>query len=113
MALKKKDWDNLPKKEKKKVIDYVKDDCRIDLESPARNKSNVPGNYSIKEGTTVGGHKKKRSDQYRINANDTKNIPVFLDSEVRERGTKNRIGGSETIKAIMDEGNLKVGRNKK
>jgi len=111
MALKKKNWDALPVNQKTEVINFVKNKSKIDLETPERDNSSVPGNYSIAEGTTSGGHEMKRSKQLRIYADDTKNIPTFLDKAVKERGTKNRIGGTEAIEAIMKEGNLKVGRN--
>lgn len=53
----------------------------------------------------------KYGEEYRIYISNIRGIPAFLDSELKERGTKNRIGGSEAIKAIMLYGGLNVGYN--
>jgi hypothetical protein len=53
----------------------------------------------------------KRSEQYRIYVDDIRGIPLFLDDALMERGTVNRIGGTEAIIEIMKYGNLRVGRN--
>lgn len=53
----------------------------------------------------------KYGKEYRIYIKCINDIPPFLDFELKERGTKNRIGGSEAIEAIMQYGNLSIGDN--
>ena len=111
MALNLNDWNILSDKDKNQVVGFLKNNCKIDLETPARNGSTIPGNYQIEEGTTVGGYDMKFSEQYRIYIKNISGIPPFLDAELKERGTKNRIGGSEAIRAIMEHAGFNVGPN--
>ena len=110
MALDKNVWDALPSKEKDDVVKFLKGNCKIDLEYPKESGETSNG-YPISGGSTSGGHPMKYGEEYRIYVDNISGIPPFLDSELKERGTKNRIGGSEAIKAIMNYGGLKVGRN--
>ena len=110
MALNINDWNRLPIADKNKVIGFLIGNCRIDLEYPDRNSPRA-NSYPIAEGTTVGGHPMKYGEEYRINVYDITNIPPFLDAAIRERGTKNRIGGSDAIRAIIQYGNLIIGEN--
>jgi len=109
MALRISDWNNLTQHEKDAVINFLRGNCKIDLEYPARTHAH--GGYPISEGITRGGHPLKYGKEYRIYIKCIDGIPPFLDSELKERGTKNRIGGSETIEAIMRYGNFRIGEN--
>ncbi|MCL1858860.1 MAG: hypothetical protein FWF92_06465 [Oscillospiraceae bacterium] len=111
MALKFNDWVALSTKEKNNIVSFLTNNCKIDLETPVRNKSTIPGNYPIEEGTTIGGYDMKFGEEYRIYVKNIFGIPPFLETELKERGTKNRIGGSDTIKAIMTYAGFKVGNN--
>jgi hypothetical protein len=111
MALKLNDWIALSTNDKNDVVNFLKNNCKIDLETPVRNNSTIPGNYPITEGTTIGGYDMKFGEEYRIYVYNISNIPPFLDAELKERGTKNRIGGSEAIKAIMAYGGFNIGSN--
>ena len=111
MALKLNNWLLLSDDDKNLVVDFLKENCKIDLESPARNKSTIPGNYSIEEGTTTGGYDMKFGEEYRIYIKNITGIPPFLNAELKERGTRNRIGGSDAIKAIMAYADFRVGNN--
>lgn len=112
MALKLSDWNNLTKREKDEEINFLRGNCRIDLEYPSDPETSVYDvGYPISDGVTSGGYPMKYGEEYRIYVKCLDGIPPFLDSELRERGTKNRIGGSEAIKAIMRYGNLRIGDN--
>ena len=110
MALKKEDWDALSANDKNKNVGFLKGNCKIDLEQPEKPEQ-TPNSYPIKDGTTAGGHPMKYGEEYRIYVNDISGIPPFLNAELKECGKKNRIGGSEAIKAIMNYGGLKIGKN--
>jgi hypothetical protein len=110
MALRKEDWDALSTNDKDRIIEFLRRNCKIDKEHPSES-GKTPNSYPITDGITSGGHPMKYGEEYRIYINNISGIPPFLDAELKERGTKNRIGGSETIKAIMEYGNLQVGRN--
>lgn len=111
MALRLNDWDGLARSQKDEVVNFLRGNCKIDLEHPARSGGSSSGSYPISEGYTSGGHPMKYGEEYRIYISNIRGIPAFLDSELKERGTKNRIGGSEAIKAIMLYGGLNVGYN--
>jgi hypothetical protein len=111
MALNLNSWLALSTQDKNEVVNFLRENCKIDLETPVRNKSTVPGNYPIAEGTTTGGYDKKFGEEYRIYVRNITGIPPFLNIELKERGTKNRIGGSEAIKAIMAYAPFNVGNN--
>jgi len=110
MALDLDRWNKLPLSDKNSIVSFLTKNCRIDRELPAASLS-TPNSYSIADGTTSGGYPMKFGEEYRIYVKDISNIHPFLDAELKDRGTKNRIGGSEAIKAIMDYGNFKVGNN--
>jgi len=111
MALKLNDWNVLSTQDKNSVVNFLTNNCKIDLEEPRRNGSTVPGSYPIADGTTTGGYDMKFGKEYRIYVKNITNIPPFLDAELKERGTKNRIGGSDAIRAIMMYAGFNVGNN--
>lgn len=111
MALKLTNWNNLTEREKDEVINFLRGNCRIDLEYPSRLSKHSTVGYQISEGVTRGGHPLKYGKEYRIYIKCINDIPPFLDFELKERGTQNRIGGSEAIEAIMQYGNLSIGDN--
>ena len=110
MALSLEAWELLPQQEKEEIIRFLQKNCRIDLEHPKSNPATA-GSYPISNGITSGNHIMKWGEEYRIYIKSLNGIPPFLDAELKERGTKNRIGGSNTIKAIMKFGKLKIGNN--
>ncbi|USI68234.1 hypothetical protein LMK04_00475 [Lactococcus petauri] len=110
MGLSLENWKELSESEKIKVVEFLKDNCRIDREL-AEAPENRPNAYIIKEGVTSGGFPKKYGDQYRINITDITDIPEFLAAELKEPGKRNRIGGSKAIREIMDFGGFRIGRN--
>lgn len=111
MALNLNAWNRLPADQKNEVVNFLRDNCKIDNEYPDRSATPSSGGYPISEGFTSGGHPMKYGEEYRIYLHDIRGIPAFLDSELRERHTRKRIGGSEAIKAIMQYGGLAVGYN--
>lgn len=111
MALSVNEWRKLTRYQKDEVINFLRGNCKIDLEHPARSAGSSSEGYPISEGYTIGGHPMKYGQEYRIYVCNIRGIPVFLDSELKERGTKNRIGGSEAIKEIMLYGDLQIGHN--
>jgi len=110
MALNLNDWNNLTIIEKNDVVNFLRNNCQIHREHPASSQS-TPNSYPITNGITTGGYAMKFGEEYRIYITNISGIPPFLDAELKERGTKNRIGGSEAIKAIMIFGNFTVGKN--
>jgi uncharacterized protein (DUF885 family) len=111
MALSLEAWNNLSVQEKDQVINFLRGNCKIDLEYPEGSANQSNGGYQITDGITTGGNPMKYGEEYRIYIDNIRDIPPFLDAELKERGTKNRIGGSKAIKAIMQYGNLRIGRN--
>lgn len=110
MGLTLDNWNMLSEEEKINVVNFLRDNCRIDREIPS-SQQNRPNAYVIQDGITSGGHRMKFGDQYRIYISDISGIPDFLDLELKERGTKNRIGGTAAIREIMDFGGFRIGRN--
>ncbi|MDV2618956.1 hypothetical protein V6S65_06820 [Lactococcus lactis] len=110
MALSLNVWEELSENEKNKVVNFLRNNCRIDCEEPASDK-NKPKAYPINSGLTSGGFDKKFGEEYRINIHSIEGIPSFLMAELKEPGTKNRVGGSEAIKAIMHYGQFEIGSN--
>jgi uncharacterized protein (DUF885 family) len=112
MGLNLKNWDALPKADKDAVINFLRGNCKIDLESPA-NTTNKTGAYPITDGKTSGGHPKKYGDEYRMYIKSLVNCPPFLAGECKSASKpyKARIGGNAAIKAIMDYGGLVIGNN--
>jgi len=110
MGLTLDNWNMLSESEKRRVVEFLRKNCRIDREIPS-SEEDRPNAYVIQDGFTSGGHRMKFSDQYRIYISDISGIPSFLDLELKERGTKNRIGGTAAIREIMDYGGFGIGRN--
>ena len=110
MALNLSIWNELLVEDKDKVVNFLKGNCKIDREHSS-NLQSTPNSYPISDGITAGGYKKKFGEEYRIYITDITGIPPFLDVELKERGTRNRIGGSAAIKSIMEYGGLVVGKN--
>jgi uncharacterized protein (DUF885 family) len=112
MGLKLEDWNNLSKTDKDAVINFLKGNCKIDLESP-KTQANTAGSYPISDGTTSGGHPMKHGDEYRMYIRSLNNCPPFLQNECKSAKPpyEARIGGNEAIKAIMGYGNLRIGEN--
>ncbi len=110
MALTLTSWNNLSPIEKNDVVNFLIGNCKIDCEKPASHR--IPaGGYPIADGITSGGHPMKYGEEYRIYIDNINGIPPFLENELKEPGTRNRIGGSDAIKAIMVFGGLTIGRN--
>jgi hypothetical protein len=110
MALKVSEWNKLSTKEKTDVANFLRGNCKIDREHPSSSNPS-PNSYPITDGITSGGYPMKFGEEYRIYVINISGIPAFLDAELKERGTRNRIGGSETILAIMEFGGFHVGYN--
>jgi len=112
MGLKIEDWNKLPKADKDAVINFLKGNCKIDLESP-KEQANTTGAYLISDGTTSGGHPMKYGDEYRMYIKSLVNCQPFLQNECKSAKPpyKARIGGNDTIKAIMEYGGFKIGEN--
>ena len=110
MALEIKNWDALSTQDKDSVVNFLKGNCKIDMEHPSNSQPTL-NSYPISDGITAGGHKMKFGVEYRIYVKDITGIPSFLDAELKERETRKRIGGSVAIKAIMEYGDLVVGHN--
>jgi len=110
MALNVDVWNALSNAEKDNVVNFLRGNCKIDLEHP-ENSQPTPNSYPITDGTTKGGHPMKYGEEYRIYITNIIGIPPFLDAELKDRGTKNRVGGSQAIRAIKDYGHFDVGKN--
>lgn len=54
MALSLNVWEELSENEKNKVVNFLRNNCRIDCEEPASDK-NKPKAYPINSGLTSGG----------------------------------------------------------
>ncbi|AYG01301.1 hypothetical protein [Lactococcus allomyrinae] len=102
-------WKELPYNKKVEVVEFLKNNCRFDCEEPESGE-NEPNVYPIKGAITSGGYPMKYSKQRRINIYNIEGIPSFLKAELKEPGTKNRIGGTEAIQAIMAFGGFEIGR---
>jgi hypothetical protein len=110
MALSRSEWDELTPNERDATVAFLQNNCRIDLEKPERKEQETVS-YPIAEGYTRAGDIMKRGDELRINVRNIDNIPPYLDQSLRERGSRNRIGGSEAIRAIMQYGGFELGDN--
>jgi len=111
MALTIGEWLRLTKTEKQQVVDFLRDNCKIDIERRDGHPRASSDEYTIRPGTTTSGNPIKFGEQYRIYVDDITGIPQYLSSGLRERGTRNRIGGNDAIKAIMNYGGFIEGRN--
>jgi len=112
MAIKLNDWDDLSMTDKNAVVQFLRGNCKIDLESP-KNQTNDPGVYQISDGTTSGGNPMKYGDEYRIYIKSLEGCPLFLSRECKSvhKPYEARIGGNEAIKAIMEHGSFRIGDN--
>lgn len=112
MALNISDWQQLSTSEMDEVIEFLKENCKIDLEIPASAGQHPPNSYQITNGLTSGGNVMKYGEEYRIYIDDMTGCPQFLAAEAKvATGYAARIGGNDAIKAIMTYGGLGVGRN--
>lgn len=113
MALSLSGWNKLSTSEKSAVVDFLRDNCKIDLESPQRISDNTPGEYTITDGTTSGGNPMKYGREYRIYIKDLTDCPEFLLSECRDAtgGYEARVGGNDAIQEIMDFASFEIGEN--
>jgi hypothetical protein len=112
MAIKLNEWNTLSTTDKDAVIQFLRRNCKIDLESP-KNHAITTGVYPISDGITTGGHSMKYGDEYRIYIRYLDDCPLFLSREFKSapKPYKARIGGNAAIKAIMDYGGFRIGEN--
>ncbi len=113
MAIKLSNWNSLSTNDKNSVVNFLRDNCKIDLESPQNSANNSSGVYPISNGTTSGGNPMKYGDEYRIYINNLTGCPSFLSAECKSAPSPYaaRIGGNDAIRAIMQYGNFKIGPN--
>lgn len=113
MALTLGDWNSFSARQQASVINFLKENCKIDDETPASQPQQHPNTYPITDGITRGGNPMKYGRELRIYIKDMTNCPLFFKSYCVS-GTPSysaRLGGNDAIEAIMQLGNFTIGSN--
>jgi len=112
MGIKLDDWINLSTADKDAVVQFLRGNCKIDLESPENDTTETDA-YPITNGKTRGGHPMKYGNEYRMYIRSLEGCPAFLLGERKSAQSpyEARIGGNAAIEAIMGYGGFNIGVN--